>query len=104
VDREHVSGREGNGFIDPLAALEKEYEAALELLRREMGEPRTRPEVAILEKTAAPMEGDSRPASSKRQLVSVRPSNSCRSPHKEPTRRIEKVEDQLFEGRSRSCI
>lgn len=39
--REHVSGREGNGFIDPLAALEKEYEAALELLRREMGEPRT---------------------------------------------------------------
>lgn len=38
---EHVSRGEGPAFIDPLPALQKEYEAAVERLRRETGDPRT---------------------------------------------------------------
>jgi hypothetical protein len=33
--------REGQGFVDPLPGLQKEYQAAVEQLRREVGEPTT---------------------------------------------------------------
>ncbi len=38
---ERMSREEGPGFVDPLPALKKEYEAAVERLRRETGDPRT---------------------------------------------------------------
>lgn len=36
-----MSARGSSGFVDPLAALEQEYHAAVERLRREVGVPRT---------------------------------------------------------------
>jgi hypothetical protein len=36
-----VSGRQGQPFIDPTPGLQKDYEAAVEALRREIGEPRS---------------------------------------------------------------
>jgi hypothetical protein len=36
-----MSAGRGSGFVDPRAALEQEYNAAVERLRREVGDPRT---------------------------------------------------------------